>query len=132
MTYAGFCMDSEALRSRTDCAGKLRILFCPQPDGGLVPARAAEEFADADEVVFIPPEDASGVERASADVADFYFACRACEGKGPRLLMARNRLEAWEHVANSEAVGDAALSFGGRRSAVAQGVATPHLDRAGV
>ena len=96
----------------TDCAGKLRILFCPQTDGGLVPARAAEEFADADEVVFIPPENVTGGERTSADIADFYLACRALDDKGPRLLMARNRLEAWEHVANSAAEGDAALSLG--------------------
>lgn len=99
-------MDSEALRSRTDCAGKLRILFCPQTDGGLVPARAAEEFADADEVVFIPSENVTGGERTSADIADFYLACRALDGKGPRLLMARNRLEAWEHVANSDIDGE--------------------------
>ena len=99
-------------RARSGCAGKLRVLFCPQPKCGLVPARAAEEFADADEVVFIPSENATGAEGDAADVADFYLACRAIEGKVPRLLMARNRLEAWEHAANSEGDGDTVLSLG--------------------
>ena len=94
------------------CSGKLRILFCPQPDCGVTPGQAAEEFADADEVLFIPSENVTGAEGDAADVADFYLACRARDGKGPRLLMARNRLEAWEHVANSKADGDAALSLG--------------------
>ena len=112
-TSVDFSAPPEAVRqARSGCAGKLRVLFCPQPDGGLAPRRAAEAFAGADEVVFIPSADATCGERASADVADFYLTCRSLDGRGPRLLMARNRLEAWEHVANSEADGDAVLSLG--------------------
>ena len=99
-------------RFSADCLGKLRVLFCPHPGSGLVPPRAAGAFSDADEVVFVPSEDAADAEGETADVADFYLACRALRGGKPRLLMARNRLEAWEHVANSEAAGDEVLSLG--------------------
>ena len=112
-TRVDFSEPVEAVRrARSGCARKLRILFCPQPKCGLVPARAAEAFADADEVVFIPPEDVTGKDAVAADVADFYLACRALDGKGSRLLMARNRLEAWEHVSNSDVDGDTVLSLG--------------------
>ena len=112
-TRVDFSEPVEAVRrARSGCARKQRILFCPQPKCGLVPALAAEAFADADEVVFIPPEDVTGKDAVAADVADFYLACRALDGKGSRLLMARNRLEAWEHVSNSDVDGDTVLSLG--------------------
>lgn len=105
--------DPLALRGvRAECEGRLRVLFCPGTKTELPPARVPEALAEADEVVFVPQAMAADGEGATAEVADSYLAHRTLGVPFPRLFMARNRLEAWEHVMNSEVEGDAVVSLG--------------------
>lgn len=101
--------------------GKLRVLFRPE-SAEVVEAWEPAAFAEADEVVFIPSAGSLEKPEPGRDVADCYRACRDTLVGGPRLLMSRNRAEAWEHVANSQVDGDAVLSVGAGEAPAEEGM----------
>jgi UDP-N-acetylenolpyruvoylglucosamine reductase len=93
--------------------GKIRVLLCPQIGCKFKPGHFPDFFLEADEIVFIPSGhnfDQAG--DAPYDIADFYASFRSKNVTPARLFMTRNLLEAWEHVANSEAEGDRIVSVG--------------------
>ena len=108
-------------RAKSDSRGKLRVLFRPE-SAEVAEAWEPVAFAEADEVVFVPSVGSLEKPEPGRDVADCYRTCRDSLVGGPRLLMSRNRCEAWEHVANSQAEGDAVLSVGAGEAPVAEGM----------